>query len=393
MSNRDYPAAMDEGGAFTFYEFFAGGGMARAGLGPRWRCLFANDIDKKKAEIYEANWGAGELVVKGVADVSPEELPGFADLAWASFPCQDLSLAGPYAGLRGRRSGTFWPFWALMRALEQQRRAPRVVVLENVYGALTSHGGADFAAIGEAMAEAGYRFGALIMDARAFVPQSRPRLFIVGGREKIPQSVRSGRPEIFWHHAVRAPYEKLPKKVQSKWVWWTPSQPPPRAQGFADILEADPSGVAWRSDAGTDYLISLMSPGSRQKLDRIIDMTRASGERAVGALYRRTREGVQRAEIRFDKLAGCLRTAAGGSSRQTILVVEAGKVRSRLLSPREGARLMGLPDSYVLPSSYNQAYHLVGDGVVVPVVRHLAREILEPLLASSSSNKPSLAAA
>ena len=103
-------------------------------------------------------------------------------------------------------------------------------------------------------------------------------------------------------------------------------------------------------------------------------------KKMVGALYRRTRNGVQRAEVRFDDVAGCLRTPAGGSSRQLILVVEKGKVRSRLISSRETARLMGLPDEYRLPENYNEAYHLTGDGVVVPVVRFIAEHILEPIL-------------
>lgn len=53
----------------------------------------------------------------------------------------------------------------------------------------------------------------------------------------------------------------------------------------------------------------------------------------------------------------------------------------RLISARETARLMGLDDSYELPENYNEAYHLTGDGVAVPVVRHLAKFLLEPILA------------
>ncbi len=104
----------------------------------------------------------------------------------------------------------------------------------------------------------------------------------------------------------------------------------------------------------------------------------------VGTLYRRTRfnahgEKVQRAEARFDDIAGCLRTPSGGSSRQFVLIVENHRVRSRLISARETARLMGLPDDYILPENYNEAYHLTGDGVVVPAVRHIAAHLLEPL--------------
>jgi DNA (cytosine-5)-methyltransferase 1 len=95
----------------------------------------------------------------------------------------------------------------------------------------------------------------------------------------------------------------------------------------------------------------------------------------------------QRAEIRFDDVAGCLRTPVGGSSRQSIMIVDGETVRSRLLAPREAARLMGLPETYKLPKNYNEAYHLSGDGVVVPVVRFLANHILEPMLGGAQSGK------
>jgi DNA (cytosine-5)-methyltransferase 1 len=114
-----------------------------------------------------------------------------------------------------------------------------------------------------------------------------------------------------------------------------------------------------------------------------------TGRKTVGGIYRRTRpDGLGgkalRAEIRFDDVAGCLRTPTGGSSRQFIMVIQRGRVRTRLLSPREAARLMGLPEEYRLPERYNDAYHLAGDGVAVPVVRHIAEHILEPLLSSVS---------
>ena len=68
-------------------------------------------------------------------------------------------------------------------------------------------------------------------------------------------------------------------------------------------------------------------------------------------------------------------------------MVEGDRVRSRLISARETARLMGLPDAYVLPSTYNDAYHLVGDGVVVDVVRHLAANLFEPILAATDCDR------
>ena len=171
---------------FTFYEFFAGGGMARIGLGSEWRCTFANEWREKKARSYRAYFGGGELKVEDVANLGVEDLPGIPSLVWASFPCQDLSLAGSGAGLRGERSGTFRPFWRLICEMISQCRIPTIVVLENVVGALSSHGGRDFTALADALAQAGYRSGALVLDAIRFLPQSRPRLFIVGVHSSAP---------------------------------------------------------------------------------------------------------------------------------------------------------------------------------------------------------------
>ncbi len=171
---------------FTFCEFFSGGGMARLGLGSGWRNVFANDWCEKKAAAYLKNFpGERVFLREDVRNVTVRDLPGIPDLVWGSFPCQDLSLAGPGTGLRGTRSGVFWPFWRLVEGLIAEGRGPSLVVLENVVGALTSHKGQDFSAILAALARAGFRFGALVIDAVQFVPQSRPRLFIVGVADDI----------------------------------------------------------------------------------------------------------------------------------------------------------------------------------------------------------------
>ncbi|MBZ9871591.1 DNA cytosine methyltransferase [Mesorhizobium sp. BR1-1-9] len=382
--------------AGTFYEFFAGGGMARAGLGSGWECLFANDIDADKASSYRENWVADEFELADVGRVTTARLPGSPDLAWASFPCQDLSLAGAYKGLAGARSGTFWPFWQLMLQLRTEGRSPRMIVLENVFGALTSHGGEDFRQIAGAFAKAKYRFGAMIIDARLFVPQSRPRLFIIGVREDVflPSGLTSGGPIEPWHtKAVQAAYAGLPETSRQAWLWWAPPLPKPRKGTLEDLIEDEPSGVSWNSTAQTQYLLSLMNALHTDKVRSAQVRARETGRNVVGGVYRRTREGRQRAEVRFDGLAGCLRTPAGGSSRQAIIVVGPRQVRSRLVSPREAARLMGLPDSYRLPENYNQAYQLVGDGVVVPVVRHIAKTLLEPMTAAQADLHPSRIAA
>lgn len=373
-----------------FYEFFAGGGMARAGLGESWQCLFANDFDHKKGVTYRQNWGDGELLTGDVRQVKPENLPARANLIWGSFPCQDLSLAGAGAGLKGERSGTFWPFFEIVKGLIADNRAPDIIALENVVGTLHSHEGKDFAAICMALDRVGYRFGAMVIDAALFLPQSRPRLFVIGIRKDLPipdALVRQDASPLFHPKALLTALDKLTGKARQNWVWWNLPTPDRREEVFADLIEESPTGVKWHTTAETQRLLAMMSDVNLAKVEKAKKTSKASGRRMVGAIYRRTRrdEGgnkVQRAEVRFDDVAGCLRTPSGGSSRQLIMVIDGSKVRTRLISSRETARLMGLPDEYELPENYNEAYYLTGDGVAVPVVRYIAANLFEPILAA-----------
>lgn len=359
----------------------------RAGLGCDWTCTFANDFNDKKGITYQANWGAGgELTIGDIRQVALDSLPETADLAWGSFPCQDLSLAGGGAGLKGERSGTFYPFWTIMQDLIADGRGPKIIALENVNGTLTSHGGKDFVAIAETFAKAGYRYGALVIDAKLFVPQSRPRLFVVGVRDDIQIDegmISPDATEPFHTQGLQNAVARIPEKARKGWLWWKLPPPPVRNSCFADLVEENPESVKWHTAEQTEQLIAQMSPLNLAK----VEAAKRSGRRMVGTVYKRTRpqnpDGkVVRAEVRFDEIAGCLRTPTGGSSRQTIIVVDDCRVRSRLISTRETARLMGLPDEYKLPRAYNEGYHLTGDGVVVPVVRFLAQHLFEPVVAA-----------
>jgi DNA (cytosine-5)-methyltransferase 1 len=357
----------------TFYEFFAGAGMARAGLGPRWACAFANDIDPMKARAYSDTWGKAGLVVCDVARLKPSDLPGVANLPWGSPPCVGASEAGKGEGLGPEA----WAFLALMRALRQGDRAPRTIVVENVTGLLTSRKGQDFDAICNALVDAGYRFGAVVIDAAYFVPQSRERVFIIAvdAAAPLPVALVGNEASLFHSPALIAACARHHEPT-----------PPTRNTISADIIEDEPTGVPWHTRAETDRLIGMMTP---VHLDRL-EAAKRAGRPMVGGLYKRTRSerGVkhQRAEVRFDDVAGCLRVPSGGSSRQTVMIVDSDLVRSRLLSPRELARLMGLPDDYQLPTHYNDAYALMGDGVVAPVVRYLAEHVLESLVKAVLAN-------
>jgi DNA (cytosine-5)-methyltransferase 1 len=362
----------------TVLEFFAGGGMARAGLGPGWRTTFANDFDADKADAYAANWGERPRVAD-IWTLSPVDIPGRPDLAWASSPCQDFSLAGARLGLDGPRSSALLGFWRLMQALDREDRAPATLAIENVTGLLTASGGRDLSHLCDALAGAGYRVGAIELDAVAHVPQSRPRVFIIASRRE-PGSLAAASPGPGHTRGVCQAHAALGEAARRAWVWWRLPAPPIRNADLASMLLPDEAAACWWSPAKTERLLEQMQPLHRSRLDLAL---RAPG-RTVAAAYRRTRGGVPCVEARFDGVAGCLRTPAGGSSRQIVLVAESGALRVRWLLPREAARLMGLPDDYVLPTGSGAALKLLGDGVAAPVVRWIAEHLLEPLVCGVS---------
>jgi DNA (cytosine-5)-methyltransferase 1 len=122
----------------TFAGFFAGIGLMRIGLErARWQIAFANDIDEDKWRMYRDHFGeTGEFVLADVHQLDVVTVPTVS-LATASFPCNDLSLAGSRKGLAGEQSSAFWGFMEVLKKLD--RRRPPLVLLENVTGFLTSH--------------------------------------------------------------------------------------------------------------------------------------------------------------------------------------------------------------------------------------------------------------
>lgn len=372
-----------------YYEFFAGVGMARSGLGSGWQCLFANDCDRLKQSSYSDNWAGEHFDDRDVGLVHSDDLKGFADLAWASFPCQDLSQAGSKAGIgeaggvAATRSGAVWPFLGIIRDLAAEGHHPALLALENVVGLLNANGGADFHAICCALTEIGYRFGAVVVDASHFVPQSRPRVFIIAVRSEvpIPAALQTELPQSPWHSQtlLRARTGLAPTDA-ANWIWWSPGSLPAQKEfELEDIIELGDE-AEWNSAEATNRLISMMSQSHRDRLE----WAKSEGRPVIGSLYLRMRPNgdagnVQRAEIAFGSTLGCLRTPKGGASRPRIIVVEGDRVRTRLLSVGEAALLMGLGEEFILPKTYNECFRLIGDGVVPAVVRFLADRLLEPL--------------
>lgn len=341
---------------YPFHEFFAGSGLVNRGLSGQFEAVWANDISEKKARVYRANFGKETFHIGDISDVSGAELPD-AMLSWASFPCQDLSLAGAMSGIAASRSGLVWQWLRVLDELGE--RAPRVVCLENVTGLVSGHNGQGYLSLHRALETRGYSVGALTINADRFLPQSRPRVFVVGTKGNPPSCLVAAGPT--WAHP--RPLAALVSEID-RFVWWSLPEPASREIEIDDLVQSAPYDK--------DGVVGLIPPAHVEKFE-------ATGRRFATA-YRRTRKGRQVLELRCDGIAGCLRTPSGGSSRQYLVSMEKDGLHARLLTAREVARLMGAGDDFLLPGSYNDSYLAMGDGVAVPVARHLSENLLSPLV-------------
>jgi len=358
----------------SFAEFFAGIGLMRMGLERAgWKISFANDIDEDKWCMYRDHFGdTGEFILGDVHELDPDSVPEVA-LATASFPCNDLSLAGARKGLAGAQSSAFWGFIDVLTKMGKKR--PALVLLENVTGFLTSHEGNDFRDALLALNRLGYAVDAFIIDAARFVPQSRQRLFVVGVKTKNVTPINDT--PTFFGSDCRPP-------ALADFILWNPEinwrirnlpQIPEHQSDLPEILESvSPNSSIWWSEERCNYLLNQMSPKHRA-----VAATMISGSKTTyGTVFRRVRNGKSMAELRTDGIAGCLRTPRGGSGRQILFAAGKGRFAVRLLTARECARLMGA-DEFQMKVPLNQALFGFGDAVCVPVIEWIAKHYLDPV--------------
>ena len=358
-------------------EFFAGIGLMRMGLDAEgWTTVWANDLDEKKWEMYRANFnnGACEFVLDDVHKIDGKDIPDI-ELATASFPCNDLSLAGARHGLAGTHSSAFWGFVDAIKGMG--RRRPQLILLENVPGFLTSNDGNDFRDALLALNELGYAVDAFIIDAVRFVPQSRQRLFVVGSKAKVDRLQET--PRLLLQSELR-PASLADFIFMNPEIGWSirdlPSLPV-SSMKLADIVEDVPlNSELWWSQERCEYLMNQMSDKHRTEAERMM----AGSKWSYGTVFRRVRNGRSMGELRTDGTAGCLRTPRGGSGRQILFCAGKGQYRVRLLTPRECSRLMGA-GKYEINVPLNQALFGFGDAVCVPVIQWIAHHYLNPSLA------------
>lgn len=378
MNNGKQPSSIPVLAQKTVAEFFAGIGLMRLGLEKQnWKTVYANDIDPEKYDIYSEYFNDSEkhFHLGDIHKISADSIPTIS-LATASFPCNDLSLAGSRSGLAGKQSSAFWGFINILEKMDKRR--PPLVLLENVTGFLTSHNGSDFENALTALNRLGYYVDSFILDAANFVPQSRKRLFVMAMLEngnrfclldpELNLAASDTRPKMLVDFIVRNP--------QIKWSIRNLPVQPQREIEIKDIIEDLPQNAKeWWSSERSAYLLNQMSPKHKEIADEMI----AGKEWSYGTVFRRIRNKKSMAELRTDGIAGCLRTPRGGSGRQILIKAGKGKYFVRLITPKECARLMGA-DDYVTTAPLNKALFGFGDAVCVPVIEWIAKHYLNPVV-------------
>lgn len=353
----------------TCLDFFAGSGLAAEGLKLYFQTIWANDICEKKGKVFCANHGEKIFHLGPIQNIHGKEIP-CGLLSWGSFPCQDLSLAGNMGGISSSRSGLVW-HW--LRVMDELREKPPIVVAENVVGLVSLAKGDHYKVLHNALAERGYKIGAVILDASFWVPQSRKRIFVIAVDKSVPtDDLEADNP--IWCHSE--PIIRVASGLDN-WIWWNIPKPRIKRTKIETIIDIN---APCDDQKKQEYLLSLIPIAHYKKMKEAINRGQS-----VFPGYKRIRHGKQVLELRFDSIAGCLRTPEGGSSRQFLVIQKNGSIKTRLLTVKEAAALMGVRKTYKIPGTYNDGYKAMGDAVAVPVVRYLAKNLLSPL--ASAINK------
>lgn len=327
----DVPFPAPANPKFTFIDLFAGMGGFRLGMQAQGgKCVFSSEWNKFAQRTYFANYGEmpfGDITKESTKSFVPEKF----DVLCAGFPCQPFSIAGVSkkkslgreTGFKDKTQGTL--FFDVADIINRHR--PKAFFLENVKN-LTSHDkGRTFKVIKETLEELNYSIHYKVIDGKHYVPQHRERIMIVG-------------------------FDKNLYHGKENFVFPEDGEP---VNSIKDILLPNPDSKYTLTDKLWNY---LQNYALRQKAKGngfgygLVDMNGIT--RTLSARYYKD-----------------------GSE----ILIPQDKKNPRRLTPRECARLMGYPDSYILDAvSDVQGYRQCGNSVVVPLITAVSEQIIKTMI-------------
>lgn len=323
----DIPFPTPKSPSFRFIDLFAGiGGVRLAFQNQGGKCVFTSEWDKFAKKTYDANFG--EVPFGDITKIREDDIPDH-DILLAGFPCQPFSIAGVSKknslgrnhGFLDETQGTL--FFDVARIIKKKK--PKAFLLENVKNLISHDKGRTFNVIYNTLNELGYSIHYKVLDGKHFVPQHRERIIIVGFNKEVYNCNEN---------------------------FQFPTLPPP-SRSIVEILETSPDAKYTLSNKLWNYLQSY-----------------AQKHKAKGNGF----------GFGLVDLNGITRTLSARYYKDgsEILIPQNGN-NPRRLTPRECARLMGYPDSYIIPVSDNQAYKQFGNSVIVPLIESVAKELIKSI--------------
>ena len=333
---------------FTFIDLFAGiGGFRKAFDEIGGKCVFTSEWDKYSQLTYKANYDCNHEVAGDITKIEAESIPEH-DVLLAGFPCQPFSLAGVSKknslgrqhGFACETQGTL--FFDVARIIEHHR--PKAFLLENVKNLLSHDKGKTFQVIKKVLTEdLGYHIEYRVIDARAWVPQHRERIFIAGFIKDTG----------FRFHNLNIPEESIHPKLSA-------------------VLHPENGSEEVETNYTTDKNARVFDKYTLS--DKLWNYLQAYAEK-----HRAQGNGFGFGLNTSSNIARTL-SARYHKDGSEILIYQGKDKNPRRLTPRECARLMGFDNfgecNFKIPVSDTQAYRQFGNAVVVPVVRAVAMHML-----------------
>ena len=307
----------------TFIDLFAGLGgfrLALESLGAK--CVYSNEWDKHAQEVYAANFH--DIPEGDITQVNEDSVPDH-DILCAGFPCQAFSISGKQRGFEDSRGTLFFDVARIVRA-----KKPKIVFMENVKNFATHDGGRTLEVVKGTMEGMGYTFFHKVLNAVDYgMPQKRERIYMVCFRGDLNISkFKFPKPFTLTKHVEDFLLEDK-EMVKDLYVY----RPDTYMNGKADDTYSTKS-----------IRLGIVNKGGQ-------------GERIYST------KGIA---ITLSAYGGGVFSKTGG------YWIDGG---ARKLHPRECARIMGYPDSYIMSKSKTQAYKQFGNSVVVDVLQYIAIEI------------------
>ncbi len=336
---------LNDDAPFRFIDLFAGvGGIRMAFEELGGQCVFTSEWDSYAQKTYAENYPGGHGIHGDITRIDAAEIPDH-DLLLAGFPCQPFSIAGVSKknalgrahGFADETQGTL--FFDVCRIIESKQ--PRAFLLENVKNLMSHDKGRTFDVIKRALDDLGYDIHTRVIDGAHFVPQHRERILIAG-------------------------FRKADKVV---FDWKALPLPPKGAHTLAEVLhrtDGREPRLPWDGDRFFNHASQQVDP-KYTLTDNLWGYLQGYAEK-----HRAKGNGFGFGLVYPHSVTRTLSARYYKDGSEILLYQWIGK-NPRRLTPRECARLMGFPDTFMISVSDTRAYRLFADSAVVPMISAAAK--------------------